>query len=33
MQIVDTIMKKLIGNAAGPSLERAVVQKAIEEAC
>jgi F-type H+-transporting ATPase subunit b len=33
IQIVDTIMKKLIGSAVGASLDRASVQKAIEEAC
>ncbi|MBU6452089.1 MAG: ATP synthase F0 subunit B [Cyanobacteria bacterium REEB67] len=31
--IVDTIMKKLIGNASGGALERGTVQKALEEAC
>jgi len=33
IQIVDEMMKKLIGGAAGPSLDRGKVQKAIEEAC
>ncbi|MBS1990864.1 MAG: hypothetical protein JSS83_10125 [Cyanobacteria bacterium SZAS LIN-3] len=31
--IVDSIMKKLIGSAAGSSLDRSVVKKALEEAC
>ncbi len=33
IQIVDTIMKKLIGSASGASLDRATVKRVIEEAC
>jgi len=33
IQIVDQMMKKLIGSAAGSSLDRTVVKKALEEAC
>jgi F-type H+-transporting ATPase subunit b len=36
LQLVDTIMQKLIGSAAGgtaSNIDRATVQKAIEEAC
>jgi F-type H+-transporting ATPase subunit b len=33
MQIVDTIMQKLIGQSSGAPLDRAKVQRAIEEAC
>jgi F0F1-type ATP synthase membrane subunit b/b' len=33
IQIVDSIMNKLIGSSGGGLLDRASVQKAIEEAC